>query len=64
MKYHTQTMRIPQHEFGFAPETFALFSETTQDGARIAHEREAAHQARRAAESRQPSLFTTQHIDR
>jgi hypothetical protein len=51
----------PQHEFGFAPDTFNLFQDTTEDGERIAREREQAEQARAAAEAAQarfPQLST------
>ena len=45
--------------FGFAPQAFNLFTDTTLDGDRIARERAEADRARRAAESAQPRLFTS-----
>ena len=47
----------PQYEFGFTPDTFRLFSESTLDGERIARERAAAEEARRLADSAQSPLF-------
>lgn len=47
---------IPQHEFGFTADTFALFSDSTLDGDRIARERAEAQQARRLAEAQQAQL--------
>ena len=57
---------IPQHEFGFTPDTFNLFAETTLDGERLAHERAEADDARRRARAAQVGLFanperTTRH---
>lgn len=48
---------IPQHEFGFTPDTFTLASEQGLDGERIARELAAAEAARRAAARRQRPLF-------
>ena len=59
MKRNRRPLPIPQHEFGFAADTFALFSETTLDGERIARERAEADKARRLADSAQTNLFTT-----
>jgi hypothetical protein len=50
---------IPQHEFGFTPDTFTLFSETGIDGVRITREREQSEQARCTADAAQASLFST-----
>jgi hypothetical protein len=50
---------IPQHEFGFTPDTFTLFSELGVDGERITREREQSEQARRTADAAQASLFAT-----
>jgi hypothetical protein len=50
-------IHIPQHEFGFTPETFNLFQESTLDGERIARDREQAEQARRDADRAQSRLF-------
>ena len=49
---------IPQYEFGFTPDTFRLFSESTLDGERIARERAQAEETRRLADSAQHSLFS------
>jgi hypothetical protein len=48
---------IPQHEFGFTVETYRLFSESAQDGDRVARERDETEEARRMAEAAQPPLF-------
>ena len=58
MKRSTRRLPIPQHEFGFAPDTFNLIQETAQDGERLAHERDEADKARALAEQEQASLFT------
>ena len=52
---------VPQHEFGFAPQAFNLFTDTTLDGDRIARERAEADRARRAAEAAQARLFHSQN---
>jgi hypothetical protein len=49
---------IPQHEFGFSAQAFRLFSETGQDGERLARERDEADRARRLADAAQAALFT------
>jgi hypothetical protein len=51
---------IPQHEFGFTPEAFNLFPETTLDGDRLARERAETDRARLAAAAAQARLFTVQ----
>ena len=56
---HRKPLPIPQHEFGFTPNTFCLFSETGVDGERITREREQAEQARRTADAAQAILFST-----
>ena len=56
---HRKPLPIPQHEFGFTPNTFCLFSETGVDGERINREREQSEQARRTANAAQASLFST-----
>ena len=61
MKRHRRRLAIPQHEFGFAPQAFNLFPEATIDGERIARERAEADRARRAADSAQTRLFTSQN---
>jgi len=57
MKHIRKPMPIPQHEFGFTPNTFSLFAEAGVDGERIARERERAEQARRDADAAQAPLF-------
>ena len=47
---------IPQHEFGFVPDTFSLFMQTAVDGERIARELAERAAAREAAEKRQALL--------
>ena len=53
MKRRRRRLPIPQHEFGFAPDTFSLFAESAQDGQRIARERAETEQARHFADSAQ-----------
>ena len=48
---------IPQHEFGFAPDTFTLASEQGLDGERIARELAEAREARAHAARQQHPLF-------
>lgn len=57
MKRSKRRLPIPQHEFGFTPDTFNLMQETTLDGERIARERAEAECARQLAETAQPALF-------
>ena len=61
MKRSKRRLPVPQHEFGFAPQAFNLFTDTTLDGDRITRERDEADRARRAAESAQARLFTFQN---
>jgi hypothetical protein len=56
---HRKPLPIPQHEFGFTPDTSCLFSETGVEGGRITREREQSEQARRTADAAQASLFST-----
>ena len=58
MRRTRKRLPIPQHEFGFTPDTFRLFSETGVDGERIARERAEADEARRIADAAQVSLFS------
>ena len=51
-------LAIPQHEFGFTPDTFNLFLDTATDGERIARERAQVEQARQLADSAQAPLFS------
>jgi len=57
MKRSKRRLPIPQHEFGFTPDTFGLMLETTLDGERIARERAEAERARQLAEAAQSALF-------
>jgi hypothetical protein len=59
MKRTKRRLPIPQHEFGFAPDTFTLIQETGQDGDRLARERDEADRARRHAEAAQHGLGFT-----
>jgi hypothetical protein len=60
MKRIKHRLPIPQHEFGFVPDTFNMFQQTTQDGDRLARERAQADEARRHAETAQARLFAPQ----
>ena len=59
MKRRKHRLPIPQHEFGFTPDTFNLMAESGLDGHRIARERAETDHARRMAEAAQTPLFTT-----
>ena len=61
MKRSKRRLAIPQHEFFFAPLAFNLIVENGTDGDRIAREQAEADRARRAAESAQARLFTSQN---
>jgi hypothetical protein len=56
----SKRLPIPQNEFGFAPGAFNLFGDRTNDGERIARERERAEKARQLAEAAQPALIQTE----
>jgi hypothetical protein len=56
----SKRLPIPQNEFGFTPSTFNLFGDCTNDGERIAREREQAEKARQLAEAAQPALIQTE----
>jgi hypothetical protein len=58
MKRNTRRLPIPQHEFGFVPDTFTLIQDTALDGQRLARERAEADRARSLAEAAQAALFT------
>jgi len=58
MKRNKRRLPIPQHEFGFAPDTFNLIAETGLDGERIIRERNETDRARRLAEAAQGAFFT------
>ncbi len=57
MRTSKRYLPIPQWEFGFASDTFNLFQETTQDGERIARERDEAERNRQLAEAAQARMF-------
>ena len=59
MKRNKRRLPLPQHEFGFTPDTFNLFAEVSLDGERIAREQAEAADRRRAAEAAQAAFFTT-----
>lgn len=62
MKRIKRRLPIPQHEFGFAPDTFNLFAEVSLDGERIIREQAEAAQRRREAEAAQAAFFTSKEI--
>ena len=62
MKRSKRRLPIPQHEFGFTPDSFNLFVESALDGDRIAREQAEAEQARRDAEAAQTAFFTPLEI--
>ena len=59
MKRNRRRLPVPQHEFGFTPDTFSLILENGIDGEQIARERAEADHARRNAEVAQAAFFTT-----
>ena len=59
MKRNRRRLPVPQHEFGFTPDTFNLIAETGLDGERITRERGEADHARQVAEAEQAAFFTT-----
>jgi hypothetical protein len=59
MKRNRRRLPVPQHEFGFTPDTFTLIAETRLDGERITRERGEADHARQVAEAAQATFFTT-----
>ena len=62
MKKNKRRLPLPQHEFGFSPDTFNLFAEVSLDGDRIARERAEADERRREAEAAQAAFFHTENI--
>jgi hypothetical protein len=62
MKRNKRRLPLPQHEFGFTPDTFRLFAEATRDGERITREQAETQQARREADAAQAALFHQQGI--
>lgn len=63
MKRNRRRLPIPQHEFGFTPDTFNLIQESGIDGERLARERTEADHARCIAEAEQAALFSTTRTD-
>lgn len=53
---------IPQHEFGFTPDTFNLFAEATLDGERITRERDEADRARKLADQSQSTFLSSDSV--
>ena len=62
MKRSRRRLPVPQHEFGFTPDTFNLIAESAVDGERITREQAEAQQRRRAADAAQAAFFTTKEI--
>ena len=62
MKRNKRRLPLPQHEFGFTPDTFNLFAEVSLDGERIAREQTEAAEGRRAADATQAAFFHTKEI--
>jgi hypothetical protein len=62
MKRTKHRLPLPQHEFGFTPETFNLFAEVSLDGERIAREQAEAEQTRLAADTAQAAFFNPNEI--
>ena len=62
MKRTKRRLPLPQHEFGFSPDTFNLFAEVSLDGERIARERAEAERLRLAIESAQTAFFNPKGI--
>ena len=62
MKRNKRRLPLPQHEFGFAPDSFNLFAEVSLDGERTAREQAEAEQRRHAAEAAQAAFFTSQEF--
>ena len=62
MKRTKRRLPLPQHEFGFTPDTFNLFTEVSLDGERIARERAEAEQTRLVAGTAQAAFFNPKEI--
>ena len=60
MKKNKRRLPLPQHEFGFSPDTFNLFAEVSRDGERITREQAEAQQRRREAAAAQAAFFHNQ----
>jgi len=63
MKRNRRHLPVPQHEFGFTPDTFNLIQESGIDGERIAREHDEADRARKIASDAQAALFQTTRTD-
>ena len=61
MKRNRRRLPVPQHEFGFAPDTFNLIQETGLDGERIAREREEVNAPATWRRKRNPSFSPRPH---
>ena len=57
MRSSRRRLPIPQHEFGFTPDTFRLILDEATDGERLARERAELEQARCLADTAQNLLF-------
>lgn len=57
MKRNRRRLLIPQHEFGFVPDTFTLIQDTGLDGERLTRELEESERAKKQAEAAQAALF-------
>ena len=57
MRSTRRRLPIPQHEFGFTPDTFTLIQDTGADGERLARERAELEKARCLAAAAQNLLF-------
>jgi hypothetical protein len=53
MRRRRKRLPVPQHEFGFAPETFNLIQETGIDGERLCREQTETARARENADALQ-----------
>jgi hypothetical protein len=62
MKRNKRRLPLPQHEFGFTPDTFNLFAEVSLEGERIASEQAEADRRRREAEAAQAAFFHTKEF--
>ena len=58
MRGSRRRLPIPQHEFGFTPDTFRLMQDTATDGERMARERAELEKARHLADAAQNLLFS------
>ncbi len=56
MKRNRRRLHIPQHEFGFTPDTFNLIAETGLDGEHITRKCGESDHARQLAEAAQAAF--------